>query len=221
MDGKFKTSIKSYLTGRQQKAVLGSKGTKENTSKWEKIKCGVTQGSILGPLFYLLYINDLPKVLNGDNNVVLYADDRSIVITDTNIHNFKINLIRTFGEINTWFNANLLTVNSQKKTHYIEFWTKNDYKSPTLIEYDQRSVTVTVETKFLGSIIDDNLYWEQHREYIINKLALVCYAVRNIRSSVTLDKLRSIYFTHVYSVMSYGIMFFFGVGGLQIRRKSF
>jgi hypothetical protein len=62
IDGKFKTLIKSYLTGRQQKVVLGSKSIKENISKWEIIKCGVLQGSILGPLFFLIYINDLPKV---------------------------------------------------------------------------------------------------------------------------------------------------------------
>jgi hypothetical protein len=166
IDGKFKTLIKSYLTGRQQKVLLGSKSTKENTSKWEIIKCGVLQGSILGP-FFLLYINDLPNVSNRDNNVVLYADDTSIVITDTNINNLKINLNRTFKETNTWFNVNLLTLNFQK-TQSIEFWTRNGYKSPTLIEYDHRIKTATTETKFLGLIIDDNLSLKQHCEYIIN-----------------------------------------------------
>jgi hypothetical protein len=52
IDGKFKTLIKSYFTGRKQKVVLGSKSTKENTSKWEIIKCGVPHGSILGPLLF-------------------------------------------------------------------------------------------------------------------------------------------------------------------------
>jgi hypothetical protein len=55
-----------------------------NSSKWETIKCGVPQGSILGPLFFLFYINDLPKMINKDSNMVLYADDTSIIITDTN-----------------------------------------------------------------------------------------------------------------------------------------
>jgi hypothetical protein len=55
IDGKFKTLIKSYLTVRQQKVALGSKSTKEYTSKWEIIKCGVPQGSILGPLFSTIY----------------------------------------------------------------------------------------------------------------------------------------------------------------------
>jgi hypothetical protein len=67
--------------------------------------------------------------------MILYADDTSIIITDTNVQNFKINLNRTFREINTWFKANLLTLNFQK-TQYIEFRTKNGYKSPTWNEYD-------------------------------------------------------------------------------------
>jgi hypothetical protein len=141
-----------------------------------------------------------------DNNMVLYADDTSIVITDTNIHNFRIDLNRTFSEINTWFKANLLTLNF-KKTQYIEFRTRNGYKRPTWIEYDHRIITATSENKFLGLIIDDNLSWKQHTDYIINKLASACFEIRYIRSLVTLDMLRSIYFAHVHSIMSYGIMF--------------
>jgi hypothetical protein len=64
-------------------------------------------------------------------------------------------------------------------------------------------------------IIDDNLSWKQHCEYIINKLASTCFAVRNIRSLVTLDTLRAIYFSHVHSIMSYGIMFWGGFTNVQ------
>jgi hypothetical protein len=63
IEGKFKTLIRSYLMGRYQRVVLGNKIDSNNSSKWESIKCGVPQGSILGPLFFLFYINDLPKII--------------------------------------------------------------------------------------------------------------------------------------------------------------
>jgi len=76
------------LLSRYQRVALGNITNNNNitnsnnSSKWEVIKCGVPQGSILGPLFFLFYINDLPKIINKDNNMVLFADDTSIVISD-------------------------------------------------------------------------------------------------------------------------------------------
>jgi hypothetical protein len=63
IEGKFKILIESYLTGRYQRVLVGNRIDSNNGRKWEIIKCGVPQGSILGPLFFLLYINDLPKII--------------------------------------------------------------------------------------------------------------------------------------------------------------
>jgi hypothetical protein len=104
IEGKFKTLIKYYLTGRHQRVVLGNIIDSNDTSKWELIKCAVPQGSILGPLFFQFSINELPKIINKDNNMVLYTDDTSFIITDTNKLNFKINLNQTFKDINVWLN---------------------------------------------------------------------------------------------------------------------
>ena len=84
VEGKFKRLIEPYLTGRYQTVTLNNRTNNNNSSKWELLKCGVPQGSILGPLFFLIYINDLPTIVNTDNNMVLFADDTSIIITDTN-----------------------------------------------------------------------------------------------------------------------------------------
>ena len=96
------------------------------SSKREEIKNGVTQGSILDPSFFLLYTNDLPKIKNKDTYMVLFADDTSISVTDSNKFGFSRNIDQTFPDINTRFKDNLLSLNFNK-TQYLEFWTKNYY----------------------------------------------------------------------------------------------
>jgi hypothetical protein len=131
----FKTLIKSYLTGRHQRVVQGKINDNNNTSKWEIIKSGIPQGSILGPLFFLFYINDLPKIINKDNNMVLYADDTSIIITDINNLNYEIKLNQTIKDIMTWFNVNLLILNFNK-TQYLIFRSMNCCGTETNINYN-------------------------------------------------------------------------------------
>jgi hypothetical protein len=77
----------------------------------------------------LLYINDLPKITNkNNNNMVLFADDTNITVTDINTLNFEINLKQTFKDINMWFTSNLLALNFDK-TQYMEFLSRNIIKS--------------------------------------------------------------------------------------------
>ena len=88
--GTFHTLIASYLSGRYQKVVL-----EDISSNWELNKYGVPQGSILGPLLFLLYINDLPDVF-PKMTTVLYADDTSIIINNKNPDDFKIIVNNTY-----------------------------------------------------------------------------------------------------------------------------
>jgi hypothetical protein len=87
-----------------------------------------------------------------------------------------------------------------------------------VITYEQRNISIAKETKFLGLIIDDTLSWSPHIYYIIKKLSMACYAIRNIKFTVTAKTLRLIYFTHVHSVISYGIIFW---GGASQAQKVF
>ena len=82
IQGKFKTLIKSYLTERFQKVTLGNIIDNSKLSEWKQIKNGVLQGSILDPFLFLIYINDLPSILDKDTKMILYADDTSILSLD-------------------------------------------------------------------------------------------------------------------------------------------
>ena len=95
IDGKFKTLIESYLKGRYRKVILGNVTDSSKSSIWEEIKNGVLQGSILGPPFFF-YINDLPKIINNGTNMVLFVDDTSILVTDSNKMDFNINIKKHF-----------------------------------------------------------------------------------------------------------------------------
>jgi hypothetical protein len=96
-----------------------------SNSEWGEIRHGVPQGSILGPLLFLLYINDLPKILvvNDNAEVVLYVDDTSIIITSLNPTDFTNNANKILQDINKWFTTNLLSRNADK-TQYMQFVTK-------------------------------------------------------------------------------------------------
>jgi hypothetical protein len=186
------------------------------------ITCNVPQGSIIGPLFFLLYINDLASVINRNNNIVLSADDTSIIVTERKKIDFGINLNQTVKDTESWFSANLLVLNFNK-SHYVEFHSMHYYNTTSKIAEDQIKLPKTSETKFLGLLIDDTLAWNQHIDYVINKIARSCYALRNIKHFVPLDTLKLIYFAHIHSILSYGIIFLGGVfcvGNVFILQKK-
>ena len=199
--GKFKTLIESYLTNRYQKVTLNKTDYNINSSKWVRLSCGVPQGSIAGPLLFLIYINDLPMLINKDNNTVLFADDTSVIITGTNRDDFSLQSNMMFKEINTWLYSNLLNLNFNK-THYLEFKSKKHYKPNIQIHHNQKYITNATETKFLGLIIDDTLTWKEHIIQLSKQMSSACYALRYVKHSLPTQTLKIIYFAHVHTIMS-------------------
>jgi hypothetical protein len=109
--GKFKELIKSYLTNRYQRVSITSKNSHHSScSKWKEVRC-VLQGSLLGPLLFLLYINDLARMFVKDHKPVLFADDTSLIVTHFNYIDFSDEIRSAFNQLNKWFAANSLSLN--------------------------------------------------------------------------------------------------------------
>jgi hypothetical protein len=99
--GKVKLWFESYLRNGYQRVLITSTNSNFNVSSiWGKIKHGVPQGSILGPLLFLIYINDLPKTINDKTIPILFADDTSLLVTSSNHNDLYINSNSVFRCIN-------------------------------------------------------------------------------------------------------------------------
>ena len=115
----------SYLDNRYQRTVIKDKNLNKLSSSWEITRHGVPQGSVLGPLLFLVYINDLPITISKTAKSIMFADDTSIIITNDNKVDFRNILHLTMIEISSWFRSNLLTLNYDK-THFLQFLTKKN-----------------------------------------------------------------------------------------------
>jgi len=170
------------------------------------VKHGVPQGSILGPLLFLIYINDLSLSINKLANPILFADDTTIIISNTNPEEFKNNINSVMTEITNWFQSNLLTMN-YNKTHFMQFLTKKQNERKIQI-IAPNSININISsTKFLGLIVDNSLSWKDHIATLTSKLNKACYAIRPIKPFWSVDILRMICFSYVHSVIPYGIIF--------------
>ena len=128
----------------------------------EPIVCGVPQGSILGPLLFVLFINDISESLQKAN-IIKYADDTIIVESLHNTNDLKMALENQLSLIDQWLTKNKLTINTSK-TKSICFGSKarlNTYYSDNLsIFYGNTQLETVSQAKYLGIIFDDNLSWK-------------------------------------------------------------
>jgi hypothetical protein len=205
--GKAKTLLESYLLNRYQRVhIFNSYSNSDTLSYWTKITQGVPQGLILGPLLFLMYINDLPKVIEPTAIPIMFADGTSIFIKSPNNIQLQSDPNTVFCQLNKWFRDNLIKLNLDK-TYFIQFISKSICSSDIQIMIENKHISTVKETAFLGLIIDNALSWKGHIDYIIPKLSSACYVMRTVKPYVSHNTLKIIYYSYFHSVMNYGLLF--------------
>lgn len=197
----------SYLTGRQQKVVI-SNDNRRYVSRALPLKMGVPQGSIAGPLLFILYINDLPHIVNNKSSFVTnYADDSNLLITGPTYQEISRHTRSLLSSANEWFARNRLILN-ENKTSVVLFKTRQTrFEAPVNLAVNNTVLKIGASTKFLGIHIDEFLNWNCHIKFLCTKLNSVCYCIRILSRYTNLNTLKIVYFANFESLIRYGIIF--------------
>ncbi|KAL1458733.1 hypothetical protein WDU94_008854 [Cyamophila willieti] len=181
-------------------------------------KAGVPQGSVLGPLLFLLFINDIISA-DPSAHLTLFADDTTVLVSAQD----KVNVFRRAAEvmskIHSWFQTNKLYLN-EGKTSYLYLNSSSSSSLPPLL-IPGLSISPSTEVKFLGLIVDCNLKWKSHLEQLHAKLSTAIFAVRSVRKNVDSCAAPLAYHSYFHSLMSYAIVFwgFHNINPILILQK--
>ena len=147
--------FENYLCSRSQFVNFNKyKSTEKN------INIGVPQGSILGPLLFLLYVNDLSKI-SEKIFLLLFADDTSVFVSGKSVDTIIYNMNLELKKLYKWLYSNKLSLNI-KKTHWILFSLKKKIKPVSNLYINNEVIERVDSTKFLGVILDSKMSWTNH-----------------------------------------------------------
>ena len=188
--------FESYLSNRKQYVTYN--GSKSST---KTVRCGVPQGSILGPILFLIYINDLASICKK-TLPFLFADDTNLFISGENIEKMIEDLNKELMEISHWLKVNKLSLNI-KKTHYMLFTSKKIRPTELNIQIDGNGIEEVSHTKFLGVYIDNKLNWKKHISYIYGKVSRGIGIILKTRKVLNTESLKTLYYSFIYPYYNY------------------
>jgi hypothetical protein len=188
LHGKELAIFKSYLEKRKQ--VVDLRGS---FSKVVDVTVGVPQGSILGPILFLVLINDLSS--NVSCYSTMYADDSSFLSSHKDPENLKSLINESLREANIWFQTNGLFLNEEKTKKLLVSLRPN---------FNMEDCEEAV--KLLGIIIDSRLSWSHHIDEVCKRLSRVIFLLANLRKHVTYKYMKIAYFAFFESILRYGLI---------------
>ena len=211
--------FQSYLTDRQQFVSINN-----SDSNTLHITCGVPQGSVLGPLLFLIYINDF---INSSSifDFHLFADDSNLFYSDKDLEHLEETVNQELSKINTWLCANKLSLNIDK-THFVIFHPyQKKLNYSVKIEIDDKTINQHKSVKYLGILIDCHLNWKEHIQQISKKISRGIGVLCKIRHYVDVKILVQLYHAIIlpffsYSCIVWGNTYEHNIKPLQIMQKK-
>ena len=196
--------FQNYLSEREQFVTINGVD-----SDIVRIVCGVPQGSVLGPLLFLLYINDLPNAT--EFLTLLFADDTTFQYSGVNLDLLFEKANSELDKAAIWFKANKLTLNV-KKTKFMLFQEKNaqldlQYLNITIGNRNVEQVGTNCKEKyfkFVGHVLDDKFTWTGHVEHICKKLASANFAIHSTKHFLSLKVRKTLYYSLFDSHLNFG-----------------
>ena len=190
--------LKSYLTNRLQCVNIG-----DTNSSNLPIDTGVPQGSVLGPLLFLLYINDIGSSSNI-LNFQLFADDTCVFYSHKERHVLENTINKELKNVHEWLIANKLSLNVQK-SNVLTFRTKNmDNKQILNLNINGEILEEKVFAKYLGVIFDNKLLWYYHLDHVASKLTKSNGLLAKLRYFVPTAKYKMLYNALIQPHLDYG-----------------
>lgn len=198
--------IRSYLSGRTQSVSI-CRDFKKSVSENLEVKIGIPQGSVLGPLIFIIYINDLGSILKTNKiSLVNFADDSNFLIRDDARDQAILKSEILLNDIKQYMLENRLILN-ENKTNYVVFRTSQSNIDTSTISINNENIDLVRSVKFLGIFIDENLNWQAHMEYLLKRLNSVSYSMRVLKQYLDESTLKTLYFSNYQSILRYGIVF--------------
>ena len=190
--------VTSYLSNRKQYVSVNG-----YTSDYLNISCGVPQGSVLGPLLFLIYINDLLNV-SKLLSFYLFADYTNIYFKSNDLTHLQKIVNHELKKVK-WLDANRLALDIDKTNFVIFHSPRIKLPEPVIIRFCRKKIQQENWVKFLGVLLDCNLSWKYNINELSKKLSRTVGIFHKIRHFVPCDILKTLYYSLFYSFVSYGI----------------